>query len=37
VVQRFRQPHQGDPDSDQWLRAIPALLDAHATARQPTY
>jgi len=37
VVQRFRGPHQGDSDSDQWLRAIPALLDAYATARPATY
>jgi spectinomycin phosphotransferase len=33
VVQRFRGPHQGDPDSDRLLRALPALLDPHSTTR----
>ena len=33
VVQRFRGPHQRDPDNYRWLRGLPALLDSHSTAR----
>ena len=36
VIQRFREPHQDDPESDRWLREIPALLQTHATVRNTT-